>query len=131
MLSLLLIADEDEVVRHGVRTQFTNDDSVEFCGEAHNGMNAIRVAPRLKEPSLEKGYDLFEQYPNGSSLWRGSVSGFENACLRLQELTEKSEYQFYAISLTPGEVLIFDLELQHCGLVTPLKVERLIKSQVA
>ncbi len=131
MLSLIQIVDEDEVVRHGVRTLFTNDDSVEVCGDAHNGMNAIRAVPCLTECSLEKGYDLFEQFPNGSSLWRGSVSGFETAFLRLQELAQKSKYQFYAISLTPGETIIFDLELDLCGLATPLKVKRRIESQVA
>jgi DNA-binding NarL/FixJ family response regulator len=47
MPARLLIVDDHEVVRMGVRTLFANNDSVEVCGEAQNGMEAIRMVPEL------------------------------------------------------------------------------------
>ena len=43
MPSRLLIVDDHEVVRLGLRTLFANNDSYEVCGEAQNGMDAIRM----------------------------------------------------------------------------------------
>src|ERR1700692_834884 len=43
----LLIVDDHEVVRKGVRMLFANNDSIEVCGEAQNGMEAIRMVPEL------------------------------------------------------------------------------------
>ena len=43
----LLIVDDHEVVRKGVRMLFANTDSFEVCGEAQNGMEAIRMVPEL------------------------------------------------------------------------------------
>ena len=47
MSSRLLIVDDHEVVRKGVRMLFANSDSIEVCGEAQNGMEAIRMVPLL------------------------------------------------------------------------------------
>jgi DNA-binding NarL/FixJ family response regulator len=43
----LLIVDDHEVVRASVRMLFANSDSFEVCGEAQNGMEAIRMVPEL------------------------------------------------------------------------------------
>src|SRR5260370_5446351 len=43
MPARLLIVDDHEVVRLGERTLFTKDDSYEVCGEAQNGVDAIRM----------------------------------------------------------------------------------------
>jgi DNA-binding NarL/FixJ family response regulator len=43
----LLIVDDHEIVRNGVRTLFANNDSFEVCGEAENGMEAIHMVPLL------------------------------------------------------------------------------------
>jgi hypothetical protein len=56
-------------------------------------------------------YDLFEKFPDGSSLWRDSIRGFEKTRLRLKELAQRSENPFYAINLASGEVLAFSSEL--------------------
>jgi hypothetical protein len=80
---------------------------------------------------MENEYDLFEKFPNGSSDWRGSFPDFETTCLRARELAQKSENQFYAISLTTGEVLAFDSERDASGLLAPLKTNRRSKSQAA
>jgi DNA-binding NarL/FixJ family response regulator len=47
MPARLLIVDDHEVVRKGVRLLFANNDSFEVCGEAQNGMEAIRMVPDL------------------------------------------------------------------------------------
>jgi DNA-binding NarL/FixJ family response regulator len=47
MPARLLIVDDHEVVRKGVRTLFAHNDSFEVCGEAQNGMEAIRMVPEL------------------------------------------------------------------------------------
>ncbi len=43
MPSRLLIVDDHEVVRLGLRALFAQYDSFEICGEAQNGIEAIRM----------------------------------------------------------------------------------------
>ena len=83
------------------------------------------------ESPMEHEYDLFEKFPDGASLWRDSVSGLETTRLRLQELVQRSEHQFYAINLTTGEVLAFNSERDAQEFPTPSKTERRHKSQAA
>jgi len=80
---------------------------------------------------MKNEYDLFEKFPNGSSLWRGAFPDFEGTCLRMRELAQTSENQFYAISLTTGDVLAFDSERDVRGLLPPLKTGKRSKSQAA
>jgi DNA-binding NarL/FixJ family response regulator len=47
MPARILIVDDHEIVRKGVRTVFANNDSFEVCGEAQNGMEAIRMVGEL------------------------------------------------------------------------------------
>jgi hypothetical protein len=56
---------------------------------------------------MKHKYDLFEKCPNGLSLWRDVVLGFQLTRRRLQALAQISENQYYAIDLTTGEVLAF------------------------
>jgi hypothetical protein len=70
---------------------------------------------------MTREYDLFEKFPDGSSLWRVSVSGLGNARLYLHELTRKSENQFYAIDMTAGKTLFLGRELDPLGLSAPRK----------
>jgi hypothetical protein len=80
---------------------------------------------------MKNEYDLFEKFLDGSSLWRDSVPGFETTRLRLQELAQKSENEFYALNLTTGEVLAFNSERDAYRFRTPLKTEGRSKNQVA
>ena len=80
---------------------------------------------------MKHEYDLFEKFPDGSSLWRDSVPGFETTRLRLQELVQRSENQFYAINLTTGEVLAFNSEHDAHEVRTPSKTESRSKSQAS
>jgi hypothetical protein len=76
-------------------------------------------------------YDLFEKFPDGSSLWRDSIPGLEQTRLRLHELAQTSENQFYAINLATGEVLAFDSKSDAHGFHAPSMTERRSKSQAA
>jgi CheY-like chemotaxis protein len=80
---------------------------------------------------LKHEYDLFEKFPNGSSLWRGSFPGFPATCLRLQELFQKSKNQFYATSIATGDVVAFNSECDARELLAPLKMARRRKGQAA
>jgi len=80
---------------------------------------------------MKNEYDLFEKFPDGSSLWRDSISGFETTRLRLQGLARRSENEFYALNLTTGEVLAFNSERDSHGFRAPLRTERRSKSQAA
>ncbi|HSE21595.1 MAG TPA: response regulator transcription factor [Pyrinomonadaceae bacterium] len=44
----ILIADDHEIVRRGVRAELTQRSDWEICGEAHNGSEAVRLARELK-----------------------------------------------------------------------------------
>ena len=47
MPARILVVDDHEIVRLGVRTLFAKTDSVEICGEADNGLDAIRLVSEL------------------------------------------------------------------------------------
>ena len=68
-------------------------------------------------------YDLFEKFPDGSSLWRDSIHGIEKTRRRLKELARVSVNQFYAINLANGEVLAFDSERDARTFRAPLRTE--------
>jgi len=40
-------------------------------------------------------YDVFERFPDGSTLWRACISGRFEATRRMQEFAEHSENDFY------------------------------------
>jgi len=40
---------------------------------------------------MEREYDLFEYYPDGSCPWRGVVSGHEAALAKLRELATETK----------------------------------------
>jgi hypothetical protein len=53
-------------------------------------------------------YDIFEKFPDGSTLWRACVSGQFDAQRKVQELIEHSQNVFFAIDISAGEVLPFN-----------------------
>jgi hypothetical protein len=54
---------------------------------------------------MYREYDLFEKFPDGSSLWRASVLGLEGACIHMRELSRKSGNEFYAIDVMRGKTI--------------------------
>lgn len=49
-------------------------------------------------------YDLFERFPDGSSLWRACVVGLEAARSHMQHLALSSSNQFYAMHVRTGKI---------------------------
>ncbi len=54
-------------------------------------------------------YDLFEKFPDGSSLWRACVIGLEGARRHMSDLSLRSSNQFYAMHLVSGKIVPLDL----------------------
>jgi hypothetical protein len=50
-------------------------------------------------------YDLFEKFPDGSSLWRACVIGLESARVHVFELSRRSSNQFYAMHVASGKIV--------------------------
>lgn len=53
-------------------------------------------------------YEIFEQFPDDSSLWKDSVLGAKKAQRKLMEMAGKSANPIYAIDLTSGEIIRID-----------------------
>jgi hypothetical protein len=45
-------------------------------------------------------YDIFEKFPDGSTIWRACVSGRYETDRKMQELAEHSKNKFYAIDIS-------------------------------
>jgi hypothetical protein len=57
--------------------------------------------------SSDRDYDLFEELPGGSTVWRGCVFGMATLERRLQELAQGSDHNFFALCfLDRGPVFI-------------------------
>jgi hypothetical protein len=54
---------------------------------------------------MQRAYDIFERFPNGSSKWRTFVCGEYDAQRILQGLAEHSENEFFAIDIQAGGLL--------------------------
>ncbi len=52
MHARILIADDHEVVRRGIRAILEERPEWEICGEARNGLDAIRLARELKPDAI-------------------------------------------------------------------------------
>lgn len=48
MMKSVLIADDQEVIRHMLRFLFNSQDDFEVCGEAENGQEAVEMAQLLR-----------------------------------------------------------------------------------
>lgn len=55
-------------------------------------------------------YDLFERFPDGSSLWRACVVGLEGTRRHMFDLARRSQNQFYAMNIVNGKIVALDLE---------------------
>jgi hypothetical protein len=50
-------------------------------------------------------YDLFEKFPDGSSLWRASVIGLEGARIHVSSIAQRSPNSFYAMNVESGKIV--------------------------
>jgi hypothetical protein len=54
---------------------------------------------------MDRLYDLFEKYPDGSLLWNSSVAGHENAIRKLRELAETTTNECCVMHLPTKTVI--------------------------
>lgn len=72
-------------------------------------------------------YEIFEKFPDHSSLWRDSAVGARMAQLKALEMARKSANKFYAIDLTSGKLL--RLSFESGGGKTPIGPFRELKTE--
>jgi len=52
---------------------------------------------------MRHNFDIFEKFPDRSTLWRACVSGRYETQRRIQEFSEHSKNEFYAIDILVSE----------------------------
>ncbi len=57
---------------------------------------------------MKHQYDLFEKFPDGSSLWKASVIGLEGAHHYMRDLAQRSPNRFYALHLVSGKIVFHE-----------------------
>jgi len=68
------------------------------------------LVSREKRTPMNHRYDLFEKFPDGSSLWRACVIGLEGTRLHMFDLARRSPNQFYAMNVVNGKIVALDLQ---------------------
>jgi hypothetical protein len=58
---------------------------------------------------MRRPYDVFEKFPDGSTLWRACVSGRYEAQRKIHEFAEHSENEFFLIDIQAGQRLPINL----------------------
>jgi hypothetical protein len=74
-------------------------------------------------------YDLFEKFPDGSSLWRACVIGLHGARLHVLDLAQRSSNKFYAMNVASGKIV--PLELPHVAFHAGHRMGRRGKGAIA
>lgn len=80
---------------------------------------------------MHRKFDLFEKFPDGSSLWRGCALGLESTRHYLRELAKTSENRFYAMDIGNGKIIYHNLDHVEVDLSAPRKMNRGSKSAAA
>jgi DNA-binding NarL/FixJ family response regulator len=89
MPARILIVDDHEIVRRGVRMLFANNDSREVCGEAQNGLEAIRMV-RGQSPDVVI-----------LDLSMPGMNGFETAA-RIRQIAPSIRIIFFTVHEIPA-----------------------------
>jgi hypothetical protein len=61
---------------------------------------------KCPEVSTNRDYDIFEELPDGSTVWRACVFGMENVELKFRELAHETSNRVFAISLLDRSIPI-------------------------
>jgi DNA-binding NarL/FixJ family response regulator len=88
----LLIVDDHEIVRDGVRTLFANNDSIEVCGEAENGMEAICMVPLVSPDVVILDLSM------------PGMNGFETAA-KIRSIAPSIRIVFFSVHEIPSTAL--------------------------
>jgi hypothetical protein len=80
---------------------------------------------------MHRKFDLFEKFPDGSSLWRACVLGLEGTRHHLMELAKTSGNRFYAMDIGSGKIVHHSMNISGEDLMAPRKIGRGSKSAAA
>lgn len=61
---------------------------------------------KFPEGSSNRNYDIFEELPDGGSVWHACVFGMENVELKFRELATETSNRIFAISLLDRSIPI-------------------------
>jgi hypothetical protein len=61
---------------------------------------------KFPQDSTNRDYDIFEELPDGSTVWRACVFGMENVELKFRELAKETINRIFAISLLDQSVRV-------------------------
>ncbi len=61
---------------------------------------------KYPEDSAYRDYDIFEELPDGTAIWRACVFGMGSAEAKLRELSGESNNKFFALNLLDRSVPI-------------------------
>jgi hypothetical protein len=84
---------------------------------------------RWRGRPMHHKYDLFEKFPDGSSLWRACIVGLKGTRQHMYDLAKRSSNQFYAMHLVSGKIVSHDL--LRGAFRVPTKMGRRNRSAVA
>jgi DNA-binding NarL/FixJ family response regulator len=93
MITRILIVDDHEVVRMGIRLLFSNNGPLQVCGEAEDGPDALQKV-------LELAPDVVIL-----DLTMPGMNGFETA-LKMREIAPTVKIVFYSIHEIPATARI-------------------------
>jgi hypothetical protein len=51
------------------------------------------------------GYELFERFPDGSTLWRAFAPDLRDAVEMLEDLASNTGNEFYALNIQTGQIM--------------------------
>ena len=54
---------------------------------------------------MDRSYDLFEIFPDGSAIWKGAVVGHEDAIRKLQELAARTTNEMRLMHVSTKTVI--------------------------
>jgi hypothetical protein len=54
---------------------------------------------------MEREYELFEQLPDGSPIWRGHAFGLQSVCQSLQQIAKETTNECFAMYLPTKEIV--------------------------
>src|SRR5438874_1137868 len=63
------------------------------------------AAPRLRGCPVDREYDVFERLPDGSVLWRGTVTGLGQARVKLKKLARETSNEVFAMHIFSQQVV--------------------------
>jgi len=62
-------------------------------------MTDCLTSQKFPEGSANRDYDIFEEFPDGSTIWRACVFGMANVEAKMTELAIQSNNKFFALNL--------------------------------